>query len=422
MQQQKKVNNTGNFISYFNSRVLPVTKNIETIRSKIITGAIVWAVFVLIILFLVFINKISLKNPVNETNLYLILNSIVLFIVFVVAPLLNLKCIYGMFAKEKIVPALLAFCGRFTYVPPMNIASAIYKAIKNKTGIGGFFSELFKDKKTNISVNPSILARLFKFDDISYDDKIIGIHNDVNIEFSELETSYTARRTDNDGKTSRTKFTTFKGLVFSAKMNKNFKGITLLSFDNIDKRRAIHPVIDVKSIGSMDLTDALSFGKQIADIAGAIKDIAGTVQNMKDKSPEEIETAFEQKYGANSDDINKQQKLQDIHLEDPLFNRKFKICSTDQIEARYIFTTAFMDRFMKIAAAFNYRLHAIFIKNNVYIFIDSRYGFQIKQKNWFEIPFFKSCSDPVNYKEFLNDFSKLLGIVETLKLNQNIGM
>ena len=201
-------------------------------------------------------------------------------------------------------------------------------------------------------------------------------------------------------------------------MNKNFKGITILSYDNIDKRRAEHPVIGVKAIGSMQLADALSFGQQIANMGSAIKDVKDTVKSLQGKTPEEAEALIREKYGDNQPKTGKNQEkvsFQDVFLEDPLFTRKFKLCSTDQIEARYIFTTAFMSRFMKIAEKFNYRVRAVFINNNVYILISSA-------KNWFEIPFFKSCSDPNNYKEFLNDFTRLLGIVETLKLNQNIGL
>lgn len=413
-QQQQKNNNANNFMSYFNSKVLPLTKDIEGTRSKIITGAIIWAAVVMIIPILIILVILTSKSPVNEKLLSVAFLFIGPLVIFVVVPLFNIKQIYGMFAKEKIMPTLLGFWGRFTYVPPMNLASAIYKAIKNKTGIGGFFSELFKDKKTNISVNSSILARLFKFDHIIYDDKIVGQHADVNIEIAELSTVYTTKSRDRE-ENQNTSYTTFKGVVFSAKMNKKFKGITLVSYDNIDKKRALRPKVEAQDISTMSLTDALSFGKKIAGVIGAVKEVAGTVQNMQGQSAEEIEAAHSQKYNRNNANIDEPQKLQDVYLEDPLFNRKFKMCSTDQIEARYIFTTAFMNRFMKIAEKFGYRLHAIFIDDNVYIFVASA-------KNWFEIPFFKPCSDPNNYREFLNDFSRLLGIVETLKLNQNIGM
>ena len=74
-----------------------------------------------------------------------------------------------------------------------------------------------------------------------------------------------------------------------------------------------------------------------------------------------------------------------------------------------------MNRILKLGEAYKWKIKAIFINNNIYILIDVR-------KNWFEMPFFKSSIDINNYKEFLNDFTKLLAITEVLKLNQNIGM
>lgn len=425
--QQKTNNNANNFMSYFNSKVLPLTADIEKYRSKIFIGVIIWAVFVFAVPLLFSIVVLLSKGPITEKIMPL---AIILIpaAAAVYIPLFFVKKIYGMFAKEKVIPALLGFWGNYTYVPPMNPISAIYKAVKNKTGFGGFWAELRKDKKTNISVNPTILARLLRFSSIEYDDKIVGKHNDVDIEIAELQTSYTTTGRSRDGEKTSSKHTTFSGIVFSAKLNKKFNGITLVSYDNIDKKRGLRPTIGAQEISSMSLTDVLNFGTQLADAAGAVKDMVNTAQEMQNsgKSPEEITAAMEEKYGKNKNIAAGEEqtslKLDDVHLEDPLFNRKFKMCSTDQIEARYIFTTAFLNRFMKIAESYNYRLKAMFIAENVYILIDSRSATTFNRKDWFEIPFFKSCKDPKNYQEFLNDFTRLLAIVETLKLNQNIGM
>lgn len=425
MPQQQQNKNANNFMSYFNSKVLPNTNIVENVRSKINIAFWIWSAIILAVtLFIVYI--VLTSKAMSKDNLLWAITMVVLFfLAFVLGPFTTIKKAYGMFAKEKIIPSLLGFWGDFTYVPPINLVSSLYKAIKDKTGIKGFFAELYKDKKSNISVNRSILARILKFNGITYDDKIVGKHNDVEIEIAELATTYTTQSRDNEGKRTKSTTTTFEGVVFSTKMNKNFKGITILSCDNINKNRAKYPMMGVEAIGSMNLTDALSFGQNLANMGGAIKDLANTVKDMKGKSPEEIEAALKEKYGENQADNNKYgncSEFEDVFLEDPLFTSKFKLCSTDQIEARYIFTTAFINRFMKIAEKFNYKLHAIFINNNVYILIDTGRGFQLKQKNWFEIPFFKSCSDAQNYQDFLNDFSRLLGIVETLKLNQNIGL
>ena len=212
---------------------------------------------------------------------------------------------------------------------------------------------------------------------------------------------------DREGKTSYQKRTTFKGVVFSATMNKKFKGLTVLSYSNIDKNRAQYPHVTKKEIGTMNLTDVLNFGRQVADVVDLVKEY------QQGKSKEELEQ--QAKNSSLAQKAVKTEPLQDVMLEDPMFNKKFKMCSTDQVEARYIFTTGFMERFMKMGECFNYKIKAIFLDNNVYILIDQR-------KDWFQIPFFKSGLDPANYKQFLIEFSRLLSIVEVLKLNQNIGM
>lgn len=426
-QQQKTNNNANKFMNYFNSKVLPLTEDIEKYRSKILIAAAIWHAFVLAVPILFSLVILLAKGPIVDKIAPIVI-SLFPAIAVVYMPLFLIKKIYGMFVKEKVVPALLGFWGDYTYIPPMNPISAIYKAAKNKTGLGGFWAELKKDKKTNISVNPTILARLLRFSSIEYDDKIIGKHNDVDIEIAELKTSYTTTGRNKNGEKTSSKHTTFNGVVFSAKLNKKFNGITLVSYDNIDKKRGLRPTIDAQEISSMSLTDVLTFGAQLADAAGAVKDMVNTAQEMQNsgKSQEEITAAMEEKYGKNKNITAEQKqiplKMEDVHLEDPLFNRKFKMCSTDQIEARYIFTTAFLNRFMKIAESYNYRLKAVFIAENVYILIDSRSATKFSHKDWFEVPFFKSCKDPKNYQEFLNDFTRLLAISDTLKLNQNIGM
>lgn len=46
------------------------------------------------------------------------------------------------------------------------------------------------------------------------------------------------------------------------------------------------------------------------------------------------------------------EKLLQLKLEDPVFNKKFKACSGDQTEGRYLLTTAFMERFLHLQTVF----------------------------------------------------------------------
>jgi hypothetical protein len=60
-----------------------------------------------------------------------------------------------------------------------------------------------------------------------------------------------------------------------------------------------------------------------------------------------------------------------VALEDPRFEEKFEVYSTDQIEARYLLTPRFMERLTKLSGLFNspWALHAAFAGNDLLISI-----------------------------------------------------
>ena len=68
-----------------------------------------------------------------------------------------------------------------------------------------------------------------------------------------------------------------------------------------------------------------------------------------------------------------------IHLEDPVFEKYFDVYADDQVEARYILTTGFMNRLVSIAAK-NKKcsVSCSFIDGYMYLALDG--------KDWFDIP------------------------------------
>ncbi len=105
-----------------------------------------------------------------------------------------------------------------------------------------------------------------------------------------------------------------------------------------------------------------------------------------------------------------------VKLEDPVFEKIFNVYSTDQIEARYLLTTAFMERLITLTEIF---------KNNPIecSFYDDHLLITIQCKNLF-------TPGPINKSEDFIDDSKILlksintifEIIDILKLDQNIGM
>lgn len=148
--------------------------------------------------------------------------------------------------------------------------------------------------------------------------------------------------------------TIFEGAVIRLKMNKNFEGLT---------------VVRPKNVGLRDVSDL------------------------------------------------KKSKLQEVKLEDVEFSKDYVVYSTDQIESRYLLTTAFMDRFRDITMAFC----------SFYSFC-SFYGDSVYIAPYCTSDLFNLCSltKPVTNKEqfeqLFNEFVSILQLVDHFKLDKKLGL
>lgn len=115
--------------------------------------------------------------------------------------------------------------------------------------------------------------------------------------------------------------------------------------------------------------------------------------------------------------INKENgHISKVKLEDVEFDKKFLVFSQDQVEARYLFTTSFMQRFKNIKMAFKAQyMRAEFKDGELVIFIRTN-------KNLFNIA---KLAEGVTYQAFLELFEEVysvISLVEQLKLNQKLGL
>ncbi len=106
-----------------------------------------------------------------------------------------------------------------------------------------------------------------------------------------------------------------------------------------------------------------------------------------------------------------------IKLEDPEFEKIYDVSGSNQIEARYLLTTAFMNRLVEISktSEIGRGLIISFEQGNVNIGINS-------SKDWFDIPVFRPSTDIKNYKSILKDIFEILSVIDTLKFDQKIGL
>ena len=109
--------------------------------------------------------------------------------------------------------------------------------------------------------------------------------------------------------------------------------------------------------------------------------------------------------------------LEKVNLEDPEFERKYNVYSNDQIESRYVLTTAFLNRFNNINLAFDASKIEASIK-------DSRIVIALSTtKDMFKVgSLHKAVCDYRQFKQLAEEFASILELIDELKLNQNIGL
>ena len=110
-------------------------------------------------------------------------------------------------------------------------------------------------------------------------------------------------------------------------------------------------------------------------------------------------------------------RLETVTLEDPRFEDTFEVFSTDQVEARYLLTPAFMDRLLAVSDAFGgAKLRACFLNNRLYLLIPYK-------KDLFEAASLSQTvleTEPL--RKVLVQINALRGIVDALKLNEKLGI
>ena len=109
-------------------------------------------------------------------------------------------------------------------------------------------------------------------------------------------------------------------------------------------------------------------------------------------------------------------KYEQIILEDESFNRKYLVFSNNQVESRYLLTTAFIERFKEINVAFDsVSQRAEFKGDKLYILIKTK-------KDLFN---FGSLSKETSLENFEQSFEELYSIIKLsdhFKLDQKIGL
>ena len=104
-----------------------------------------------------------------------------------------------------------------------------------------------------------------------------------------------------------------------------------------------------------------------------------------------------------------------VRLEDPKFDKLFNVYSNDQIEARYLLTTTFMERLIEVEKAFgSKKIECSFYKQSLVMAIHLK-------KDWFEPGPITEIEDfQDDSKNLLADINSIFNICDTLQMDSEI--
>lgn len=170
-------------------------------------------------------------------------------------------------------------------------------------------------------------------DRYSGEDLVSGRFGGIPLAFSELHTEYKTVTRDSKGRTTTTWHDIFRGVFFKADFNKHFHGYTVVVPDLAEK----------------------FFGQRIGN--------------------------FLQKF-------NLERHGELVRLENPDFEKKFAVYSTDQVEARYILTPKLMERILELSRFYKSSVALSFSDSAVYVAVTQSkdlFEFHGGDLNWEDI-------------------------------------
>jgi hypothetical protein len=202
-------------------------------------------------------------------------------------------------------------------------------------------------------------SRIFtqRVDRYKAEDTISGKFDATDFSFGEIHTEYKTVSTDSKGNRQEHWHTIFKGMLFVSDFHKNFHGETMIDVDTMERY----------------------LGK-----------LGRKFQQWNPSRPGNL-----------------------VKLENPEFEKKFAVYSTDEQECRYILTPSMMERLLDMTKRINFKVAISFRNNQVYIAV-------FNNMDLFEPSVFGSLLKEEDYQIIINMMKLMTGIIEDLNLNTRI--
>lgn len=364
----------------FYNKVFPTFLMLEEERKKTLIKMILIEAFLILIPLLFYNNLVTLNfffEQLHYASWLTILNALV--IIEILVAIIYPTIVYSNFQEKLKTIAMSKVMKSFG-----NIKHTLQK-------------DIFSDKELTGTGLFSI------FNQNSSDDSFVGTFSDVQFRISELLLEANA------GKTC---FTVFKGVVCAFDSNKNFKSKTIITTKkDLDTKNNI-PF----GIFLFACTPLILIIFSCSSISDIINFLLRTLSYSLFFVILGIFIVLIYQFFLKRIDKNREVSQNKIKLEDIEFNKLFNVFSDDEIEARYLITTAFMERLLNLKTTFKSKnVKCAFINNQVFFALSTK-------KNLFEFGnLFKPLNNIENI-EFFREFFSILDLIEYFKFNEKTGL
>ena len=376
MNQTSKLDNElaqyrQNFYRIYHSKIVPIFAEFEEERKKKLS----WLIIFLVIIGIILVSIIAFDFSYLFRDYY-IAGGLFAFVPMIVGG--------GLIASYFLVTS---FNSKFVKKIKVSCMQKVTEAFGNMKWYDQY--KLISDDDLSISQIFALYNRRKSYDAFK------GTYKGVDFEIEE-----SCLQHESGSGSRRNTIDVFRGVIIKVPANKKVKGTTIVAnkYDRNIRNRDVTFGIVLFVIFMQCLRIASYETLPIAIVVGIV--IVAIV-------------FWGSKFLSKSSDI----VLNEIKLEDPEFSKKYKAYSSDQVEGRYMVTTAFMERFKNLQTAFG-------SKNAKCSFCGDSLIFAIStKKNLFEIGnLFHSLENPKQMTEFFNELSSILALIDYFKLDERTGL
>ncbi len=297
-----------------------------------------------------------------------------------------------IYASSLVIVSMIVFLtANFLNAPQKKLFSAklkdkfFYTVIKSFTQI-----DLWQKNRKESEIIPyNELIESGLFSDFTYsknDDEFRGVYKGVQSAVSERECFFQTPMTEPS--------IVFKGLIIKFKSNKRIAQRTIIA----SKRKSPIKFLLAFIVTVLYLSFRLGIENILISLAAGV--VVAAVLCF-----------------TTSLRLTAKESKSDIKLEDINFSKNFDVYSEDEVEARYLLTPTFIEKFLKLKKVMKAdTVKCSFYNNSIMIAVRS-------EKDFFELgSLFKNVSDLSTIENFYRDISIIFELIEYFKLDVKIGL